>query len=223
METDSTIRKKDFVEMKYTGYTINGMFDSNIEEDLKKIDEKAKPKQTIIIVGEGMIVEGLDKAIEGKIIGKEYEVKVPIKEGFGERKTDLVKTIPLKIFIEKKIMPRPGMVLAMDDSLAKVIAVSGARVVTDFNNPLAGKELNYKFKIVRKVTEEKEKVDTVLGLLLRFVPEYVIDKEVTVKAPKILESYINSIKDKFKELVGKEIKFEEKKVEKKEKPVDKKD
>jgi len=73
------IKKKDFVEIKFTGYSNGNVFDSNIEEDLKKIDSKAKPKETIVIVGEGMVVNGLDNALEGKEIGKDYEINVPAK------------------------------------------------------------------------------------------------------------------------------------------------
>jgi len=57
------------------------------------------------------------------------------------------------------------MSLAMDNSLARVIAVSGARVTTDFNHPLAGRNIYYKFKIVRKITDEKEKCKCILSLL----------------------------------------------------------
>ena len=204
------VKKSDFVEIKYTGYVNGEVFDSNIEEDLKKLNPKAKPKKTIVIVGQKMLVPGFDDALEGKEIGKDYEINVEVKDGFGERKRELVKTIPLKIFTDKKIDPRPGMVFDMDNMLAKVIAVSGARVVTDFNNPLAGKILTYKFKIVRRIVEEKEKVESVLELLFKFVPDFEIKDKIIVKGPKAFGPYIDMIKDKFKELIGKELGFEEK-------------
>ena len=201
--------KKNFVEIKFTGYSNGNIFDSNIEEDLKKLDPKAKPRETIIIVGEGMLVPGFDKEIDGKEINKEYEIKVPAKEGFGERKRELIKTIPLKVFTEKKINPYPGMVLAIDEGLARVITVSGARVMTDFNNPLAGKDLTYKLKIVRKITNEKEKARTILEYFFKFIPDFGLnEKEVTIKGPKILEKFAAAFRDKFKELLGKELKFE---------------
>ena len=203
------VKKKDFVELKFTGYSNGNMFDSNVEEDLRKLDAKAKPRETIVVVGEGMLVPGFDSALEGKEINKEYEIKVSAKDGFGERKRELVKTIPLKIFTEKKINPYPGMVLAIDEGLARVITVSGARVMTDFNNPLAGKDLTYKFKITRKVTDDKEKAKTVLEYLFKFVPDFdVNEKEVTIKGPKILDKFASAFKDKFKEILGKELKFE---------------
>ena len=227
-----TVKKKDFVEIKYTGYSNGNVFDSNIDEDLKKLDPKGKPRELVVIIGEGMVVPGLDKALEGKEIGKEYEVGVSAKEGFGERKREMVKTIPLKIFTEKQINPYPGMVLAMDDSLVRIITISGARVMTDFNNPLAGKDLVYKFKIVRKIDDEKERAKILLEFILRFVPEHeVTDKEVIVKGPKILEKFVTAFKEKFKDILGKELNFvleeqkpkkeEEKKEEQKEKAEDK--
>ncbi len=218
MSTEKEIAKKgDFVELKYTGYANGNIFDSNIKEDLNKINEKAEPKETIIVVGERMVVPGLDKAIEGKEIGKEYEIEVKYKEGFGERRKELVKTIPLKIFTQKNINPYPGAVLAMDDALAKVIAVSGARVLTDFNNPLAGKDLKYKFTIARKVTDDKERAKALFGAILGFVPEFEVNDKVIVKGPKEYEVFVSAFKDRFKEMIGKELVFEEKKESKEDK------
>ena len=212
-----TTKKNDFVEIKYTGIAQGNVFDSNIEEDLKKMNTREKPRKTIVMVGQGMLVKGFDDALEGKEVGKEYEVKVGVKDGFGERKRDLVKTIPLKIFSEKKIQPYPGLVLAMDDMIAKVLTVSGARVITDFNNPLAGKELNYKFTIARKVEDEKEKAETLFEFLMRFVPpEMEVKDSVLVRGPKELGFFINAIKEKFEKLMGKALTFEEKKEDKKE-------
>lgn len=206
-----TAKKKDFVEIKFTGYTNGSVFDSNIEEDLKKIDPKGKPKETIIIVGEGMVIPGLDKDIEGKELGKEYEVTLSPTEAFGNRDSMLVRTIPLKIFREKNVNPYPGMVLAMDNSVARVITISGARVITDFNNPLAGKEVKFKYKIARKIEDEKDKAKVVIELLFKFIPEFEVKgQEVIIKGPKVIGEYINVVKEKFKELSGKTLGFEEK-------------
>tara|TARA_Y100000310_G_scaffold317241_1_gene369886 strand:+ start:3202 stop:3915 length:714 start_codon:yes stop_codon:yes gene_type:complete len=211
IKKEDKVKKNDFVELKYTGYSDGRIFDSNIAEDLKELDEKAEVKKVILCVGNKMVVPGLDKALEGKEVGKEYSVEIEAKDAFGPRKRELVKTIPLASFAEKKVNPQPGMVLALDNTLAKIVAVSGARVVTDFNNPLAGRDLKYKFTISRKVTDDKEKSETILELLFRFIPENEIkDKKVVVKLPKGLDMYVKSIGKKFKELTGLELVYEEK-------------
>lgn len=218
---DNKVKKKDFIEIKFTGYANGEVFDSNVWEELKKINPRSKAKETIIIVGEGMLVKGLDEFLVGKDVGKDYEVKISSKDGFGERKRELIKTIPLKVFTEKKIQPKPGLVLNMDNAMAKVLAVSGARVITDFNNPLSGKKLEYKIKVVRIVSDEKEKAKVVLELLFRFVPDFEIkENKVIIKGPKGLGKFIEMMNDKFKELLGKGLGFEE--VKPKEKAEEKK-
>ncbi|MBI3333878.1 peptidylprolyl isomerase [Candidatus Pacearchaeota archaeon] len=203
-------QKNDFIALRFTGYANGELFDSNRDEDAKKLGSTEEPKEAIVVIGQGMVVRGLDKALEGKEIGKEYEVEIDIQEGFGERKRELVKTIPLKVFSEKNVHPRPGMMLALDDMLVKIIAVSGARVITDFNNPLAGKNLKYKFSISRVITDEQEKVKSLCTLLFKFVPEFSIDEKIILRGPKPLGMYIQAFSSKFKELLGKELLFEEK-------------
>ncbi len=204
------IKKNDFIELEFTGYSKGKVFDSNIEEDLKQVSKDAKPQKSIIIVSQKMVVPGLDKAIEGKEIGKEYNIDLSYEEGFGARKRELVKTIPLKVFTQQKINPYPGATLMLDNHLAKIITISGARVVTDFNNPLSGKPISYKFKIKRKVTESKEKAESFFTNFMRFVPKLEEEKDkIILKGPKILEQVIETFKPKFKELVGLDLGFKE--------------
>lgn len=208
-------KKGDFVEIKFTGRTNGKVFDSNIPEDLKEIDPKAEGRKTIVIIGEEMVVPGLDKALEDKETGEEHNLHVTHKEGFGERKRELVKTIPLSVFTKQKINPYPGASLIMDNNLVKVITVSGARVITDFNNPLAGKDLEYIFTITRIVTEDKEKTDAFFDFFFHHIPKFTISQDsVTVELPKQAEHIIEIFKERFKKLIGKELKFQELKEEK---------
>ena len=203
-------RKGDFIEIKFTGYVEGKPFDSNITEDLKHLNEKATPEKTIVIIGEQMVVRGLDKAFENKELNKEYRIKLTPQEGFGQRRREFVKTIPLKVFSQQRVHPRPGVTLLLDNQLARIITVSGARVITDFNNPLAGKELEYKFTIMRIVTDKKEKAEAACKLIFQFVPEIEItENTITIKGPEILEQFINHNQAKFKELLGTEVLFQE--------------
>jgi len=213
---DKKTKKGDFLEIKYTGYANGKVFDSNVEVELKKLNPEAQAKNLIICVGKSMIITGFDNALEGKEVGRDYSVELNSEESFGERRRELVKTIPLSVFKEKNTQPQPGMVLAFDNSIARIIAVSGARVLTDFNNPLAGKKIKYEFKILRIVEDEKDKVSAILEFFIGFLPEFEIKDKVIVKMPKELEKFVESFSGKFKEFIGKELEFEEKIEEKKE-------
>lgn len=211
MENSIGVKKGDFVELKFTGFVDGKVFDSNTE-DIKQIDDKATPEneRTIVIIGQRMVVLGLDNFLAGKEIGKHYEVTLSPKDAFGLRKTELVRIIPLKVFHQQRLNPRPGMSFVFDNQLAKVITISGARVITDFNNPLSGKDITYKFKISRIVDDLKEKAEAVCKLVFRYVPEISVEnQEVTINGPKILENFIKQTQDKFKEFLGKEVAFKE--------------
>ncbi len=215
VQSQSAVKQGDFIEIKFTGFVDGKAFDSNIQEDLKKLNPKAEPEKTIIIVGRDMVVRGLDSALVGKEFGKEYNITLPYKEAFGQRYKELIRTIPLKIFTQQKIAPRPGASFVLDNQLAKVIAVSGARVITDFNNPLAGKDIDYKFIPVRIISDLKEKVESVCKLTLRFVPKIEIENNaVTIKGPKILENIIKHSEPEFKSLLGVQVNFKEEAPEK---------
>ena len=67
-----TINKDDFIEIKYTGYANGEIFDSNIEEDIKKLNPNIKPNKTIIVVGQEMVIKGFANVLLGIEIGKAY-------------------------------------------------------------------------------------------------------------------------------------------------------
>ena len=210
-------KKNDFVEIKFSGYANGELFDSNVEEELKKLNPEAKETKTFAVVGQGTVVKGLDKALEDKELDKDYETTFSYKEGFGERNKNLIKTVSISSFKEKNFNPQVGMVLALDNNLAKIISVSGARVLVDFNNPLAGKELKYKFKIIRILTDEKEKAEVAFTLFLGFSPEIEVKDTIVIKGSKNLEPIVKLYSPKFKELLGKELSFEEKEEKKEDK------
>ena len=207
-----TIEKNDCVELSFTGYANGTVFDSNIPEDLKQLNQEAKPQPLIFFVGQGMVVRGLDREIEGKEIGKQYTAHVLSKEAYGPRSSTLIKTIPLRVFLEKNVNPQPGMAFALDNTIAHIRAVSGARVIADLNHPLAGKDLDYKFTIVRKIEDKKEKSEIFFKLFLGNLPNIeVLENKVVVKASKAFEAFVNAVKEPFKTLVGSDLEFIESK------------
>jgi len=204
-----TAKKDEFVQVEFSAYANGELFDSTKEEEIKKLNPNAKSKPVIVSVGQQMIVPGFDKSLEGKEIGKDYEIKLSPKEAFGDRRRELVRIVPLKVFTDRKVMPQAGMTLALDDSIVKILSVSGGRVNVDFNNPLAGKEVTYKFKLTRKVTDDKERASSLFESLFRFVPVFEVGEKIVIKGPKILEAYTKAFGPKFKELIGKELDFKE--------------
>lgn len=212
-----TAKKNDFVEIEFVGRVKDGeVFDTTIKSEAEKAGLQIKnPKPLVICVGQEMLILGFDKALEGKELNKKHTIELSPKDAFHERKKDLVRLMPLKVFIDNKINPQPGMTLALDTTLVKIISVSGGRVLVDFNNPLAGKTIIYEFTIKQRITDDKERVDAITGFFLRgqkIESEINKDKkQIIFKALAFYKPLIDELNKRFKDILGMEMVLEEKK------------
>lgn len=209
------IKKNDFVEIEFTARTKEGkVFDTTSAEVAKLAglyDENTKDnfKNFKICVGQGMILEGLDLSLENKEINKEYEIELPPEKAFGKRHPELVKLVPSKMFLEKNIFPKPGMVFSLDGILIKIISVSGGRVLIDMNNPLAGKEVIYKFKALRFIEDIKEKAEILEKFMLKANSEIRVDGKKLILSVKvdIPEQFKKNFSEKVKSILDLEVEF----------------
>jgi FKBP-type peptidyl-prolyl cis-trans isomerase 2 len=210
------VNKNDFIEIEFTGFANNDIFDTTNPEIAKKIGIDADVKPMIVSIGQGMVIQGLDEDLVDKEIEKNYKIHINSEKAFGKRNPSLIKTVPIRVFKEKNMNPYPGMAVQLDNYIAKILSVSGGRVIVDFNNPLAGKEIDYEFTIKRKVEDVKEKINSLQDFFFRQRFEFnIIDKKVIFKEQKI-KPFLDIFSEKFKLLTGLEFIVEEKKEEKKE-------
>jgi FKBP-type peptidyl-prolyl cis-trans isomerase 2 len=197
------LQKKDFIEILFTGKTKEGeIFDSNIKEDLKKASLDSEPKPLIFCLGEGMFLNSVDEFLIGKELG-DYSINLLPENAFGKRNSALVQVFPARVFKEHKVNPVPGTMFSFDGKLAKIISVSGGRIMVDFNNPLAGKEVNYKIKVIRKVENSDEKVKALNEFLFRRNIEFEWkDNTLLLKVEKDLVKFVELFKEKYKDVLG---------------------
>ena len=197
------INKKDFVELEFTGNIKDGdVFDSNIEDDLKKANLNIQAKPFVFCIGEKMFLESIDDFLIGKEIGKKYEIELAPEKAFGKRNPSMIKIVPMRLFQQQQTRPQPGMAFNFDGQIGKIISVNGGRVITDFNNPLAGKTVIYKLKVNKKVTDKNEKAKSLIDFFTRKDLKFEIkDKKLIVSADKQFAQFLNLFKDKFKELL----------------------
>ena len=211
------LKKKDFVELEFTGRVKEGeIFDSNIKKDLKKMNSEAKAKPFIFSLGQGMFIRGVENFLIGKKIG-EYEIDISAEDALGKRDTELIQRIPVNVFREHDLKPVPGIVFNFDGRIGKVLTASGGRVMVDFNNPIAGKDVVYKIRILRKVEKLEEKVRAFMDFLFRQEFKFEIkDKKLMIYADKQMIKFIEVFKDKFMDVLDLSLEVMEL-VEKKEK------
>jgi len=200
------IKKGDFVEIDFTGKIKDNdeIFDTTIKADAEKAGLDIKNfKPFTLSVGHKMLPLGLDEDLIGKEPGKSYSVTIAPEKAFGKRNPQMVRMIPTKLFHAQKINPVRGMQLALDGQLVKVLSNASGRTLVDFNNPLAGRVIVYDYKILREVSDNKEKIDALQEFLFRKKLEYDLeDNTIFFKVEKELEPFIKMISKKFEEVLG---------------------
>ena len=105
-------------------------------------------------VGGGAMPSSFENALIGMQEGEEKTIILQPNEAFGHHDKKLLHTVNRRVFGEDTF-PKPGMVLGMavdkDGQKQKipalVTAISGEEVTIDFNHPLAGKAITYKFTV----------------------------------------------------------------------------
>ncbi len=208
-----TIKEKDFVEIEFTGKIKDSqeIFDSNIQEDIKKAKLDIKEiKPFILSVGQKMLPNGFDQDLIEKEINKEYTLELKPEDAFGKRDKELIKMVPTRLFLEQRINPQRGMQLNLDGQIVKILSNSGGRTLIDFNHPLAGKEVVYNYKINRIVENENEKIDALFDFFFKQKLEYEVkDKKIIFKElKKELKPYLQIFAPKIKEILDLEINLE---------------
>jgi FKBP-type peptidyl-prolyl cis-trans isomerase SlyD len=195
------IKNKDFVEIEFTAKIKGGeIFDSNIEKDLKELGSKTKGKPFIFSLGQGMFLKGVEDYLIGKEIGK-HKIELTAENAFGPRDPKLIERIPMKVFKENDLMPVPGIAFNFDGKMGKVLAASGGRVMVDFNNPIAGKDVVYEVNVLKKIDDKNEQVKAFIEFIFKKDLKFEIkDKKITIHAEKGMDKFIELFKDKFKEI-----------------------
>jgi len=210
------MKKGDFIEVEYSGEVKDEdmIFDTTDEKQAKELNihnKDARYGPIVIVLGEGHIIKGIDKELEGKDIG-EHKIDVAPEEGFGKKNAKLLRMIPARVFKKDDINPMPGLQVNVDGYLGVIKTVSSGRCIVDFNHPLSGRDLVYEVKVNKVVTDDNEKIKALLLIMLneKEINFEFNEGKLTVKYEKTIpDEGKEKMIDKVKELIPsvKEIEF----------------
>jgi FKBP-type peptidyl-prolyl cis-trans isomerase 2 len=180
-----SVKRGDFIRLSYTGRLDDGDVFDTTDEDVAKENglfaEGVAYAPITIVVGENMVVKGLDEDLIGKKAGYEGQIKIAPQDAFGQRIPELIEVVPTRRF-EKR--PAPGMRVSLDNRTGTVESVIGGRVRVDFNSPYAGRTVNYAYKIEAIIVDTVEKVKGLFKYYLNKDFEVSIaEHRVTVEMP----------------------------------------
>jgi peptidylprolyl isomerase len=104
-------------------------------------------------VGDGSVLPGVDKAVDGMSQGEHKTVTISPQEGFGEQNTALILIVDRSHF-PPGFEPKEGMELQMPQPNGGVVflkileILDNDKVKLDANHPLAGKTLTFELELL---------------------------------------------------------------------------
>ncbi len=212
------LKENDFVELDYTGrLKENNMIFDTTRKDIATKEGIFNPNMdyspAVICIGQKQLISGLDEHLVGKEVGKEFEVELKPESAFGKKDAKLLKLISTAVFRKQNINPVPGMQVSVDNMMGLIRSVTGGRVYVDFNHPLSGKDVIYDVKLNKLITEDVDKIRSLMKIELKIKPEHVSFKEgkITVESKVDVPKELTDLMVKrIAELVpsAKELKFE---------------
>ena|SRR3989338_3267204 len=128
------------VKVHYTGTLDDGtVFDSS---------EGKQPLE--FTIGEGNVIPGFENGVKEMKLNEEKTIKISSKDAYGERDERMVVSVPRDKF-PPEVQAGGTLILKGPNGERLPAAVKEVKediVFIDMNHPLAGKELNFKVKVV---------------------------------------------------------------------------
>ena len=128
------------VKVHYTGTLNDGsIFDSS---------EGKEPLE--FTIGENQVIKGFEDGVKAMKLNEEKTIKINPNEAYGEVNQQLIISVPREKFPpEIEVNGRLIMKGPQGQQIPAIIKeVRDNVVIIDMNHPLAGKELNFKVKVV---------------------------------------------------------------------------
>ena len=134
------------------------------DKEGKEIDSSAGREPLQYVHGNGYLITGLERELEGKEKGDKFSVDVAPEDAYGKYNEELIVEVPRDQF-DTSMQIEVGMQFQgagpAGPTIVTVKAVSDDKITVDANHELAGKELHFDVEVVdvRDLTEaEKEEM-----------------------------------------------------------------
>ena len=125
------------------------------------LDQSQEGQPLHFIFGRGMLIKGLENALEGKVVGDKFVTDVAPADAYGERHDGLIQTVPRHLFGDNEVAV--GVQFRASTSAGEqsvmIIDVNDNEVTVDGNHPLAGVALNFDVEVVEVRDADPSELD----------------------------------------------------------------
>ncbi|MGY8701656.1 MAG: FKBP-type peptidyl-prolyl cis-trans isomerase [Candidatus Poseidoniales archaeon] len=138
-------------------------------ESIAKEQEMHQEGRTYVplttVVGAGQLIEGFEESLMEAEIGKEYDIVIEPTKAYGDKDTSLIETINSDKLMRAVQDPKSlyiGASVEIGGRNGTLTLAAAGRYRVDFNHPLAGRSLRYKYTIVKVIEDRAEKIAALL-------------------------------------------------------------
>lgn len=129
-------------------------FSVSLENGVEIDNTRSYPEPVSLVIGDGNLLEGFEKALLGLRAGDRRTVHLPPEDAFGPWNPDNVQSFDTVQFVKSGDIPVVGTMMEFQDkgggTLAGVVkAVNDDKVEVDFNHPLAGRNVVFEVEIAK--------------------------------------------------------------------------
>ena len=100
----------------------------------------------------GQMIKGFDAAVDQMTVGETRNVHIPAAEAYGERRNDLMQTVPVSMLPGAENLSTGDKVMLASPSgqpfPATVAKVEDGNITFDMNHEMAGKDLNFNIELL---------------------------------------------------------------------------
>lgn len=207
------LRDGDVIEFDYELWVDGreGLYDTTLRaaaEQAGRLEPNAFYIPLTYVVGSGRIVPGLERALRDATVGRPTDVALDAADGYGERDPAKIETVPMSEFRKHDVVPEAGLSVVYKNRRGTVVTVGGGRVRLDFNPPLAGRRLRYRFTLRGAARDDAEKAAGILRMHFPTADPWTVQLEkgappltALVEVPEAVSSHRDWLVAKYRALV----------------------
>lgn len=136
-----SVKKGDNIRIHYHGELASG----------ESFDDSFAREPIEFTVGDGQVIAAIDDGVIGLTPGERRWITVTPANGYGERREDLVRSVPTDLLGDQEVVPGEAVEIQTSDGqliVAEVLAADQESVTFDLNHPFAGRNLNFEVELV---------------------------------------------------------------------------
>ena len=144
------------------------LIETNIESAAKEheMHEDGRNYSPLVaVIGGGTLIEGFEDHLLEAEAETDYEIDIACEKAYGEKNSELIEVLSQDKVLQQIRDPNSLQVngpITLGGKTGPLTLWAAGRARIDFNHPMAGQDLRYKYKITKVIDDQGEKVAALL-------------------------------------------------------------